>query len=257
MVTSISGFGRLVPALLTRMLNGSAEAIAFCIADKSLTSSTSASACCPRAQIAAAACSISDLVRAASVTCAPAPASADAAASPMPRPAPVTSARLPSRRKDGVAARSGEVTTEALAPDCCRSGAPSLRALRIGHIAAAVATDADIGLLGMRDEAFQHAQPRTRLADGRACLVGQHFLIGAGLQKLPHPQPTGITRRLLGRQRVIGADHLISVGNIGARAEEQGAVIFHGVEKVIRIARHHLHVLRSNTIGLAPHFRLV
>ena len=45
-------------------------------------------------------------VRAASVTCAPASASAEAAASPMPRPAPVTSARLPSRRKEGVLARS-------------------------------------------------------------------------------------------------------------------------------------------------------
>ncbi len=60
----------------------------------------------PRARIASAAASISLVVRAASVTCAPAAASAEAAASPMPRPPPVTSARLPSRRKEGVLARS-------------------------------------------------------------------------------------------------------------------------------------------------------
>ena len=45
-------------------------------------------------------------VRAASVTCAPASARAPAAARPMPRPAPVTSARLPSRRKEGAVATS-------------------------------------------------------------------------------------------------------------------------------------------------------
>jgi hypothetical protein len=44
----------------------------------------------------------------ASVTCAPACASAEAAASPIPRPPPVTSARRPSRRKEGVLARSIE-----------------------------------------------------------------------------------------------------------------------------------------------------
>ena len=64
------------------------------------------SALSPRARIASAAASISACVRAASVTCAPACASADAAASPMPRPPPVTSARLPSRRKEGVLVRS-------------------------------------------------------------------------------------------------------------------------------------------------------
>ena len=62
----------------------------------------SGSAFCPRARMASAASSISFAVRAASVTCAPASASAEAAARPMPRPAPVTSARLPSRRKEGV-----------------------------------------------------------------------------------------------------------------------------------------------------------
>src|SRR5207342_704480 len=102
----------------------------------------------PRARIAAAASSISVLVRAASVTCAPAAASADAAASPMPRPPPVTSARLPSRRKEGVLVRSMEGTgvTER-----------SLRCLGVGHVAAAVAAHAHIGLFGMGGEALENA----------------------------------------------------------------------------------------------------
>ena len=41
----------------------------------------------------------------------------------------------------------------------------SLRRLRIGHVAAAIAAHAHIGLLGVRDEAFEHAQPRAIFAD--------------------------------------------------------------------------------------------
>ena len=82
-------------------------------ASTSVTSSTNASAFSPRARMALAAASISALVRAASVTCAPASASADAAARPMPRPPPVTSARLPSRRKEGVFGKF-------IANSCCR-----------------------------------------------------------------------------------------------------------------------------------------
>src|SRR5580698_403610 len=144
----------------------------------SVTSSTSASALSPRARIASAPCSISVLVRAASVTCAPAAASADAAASPMPRPPPVTSARLPSRRNDG-ALVSSTVITSALYP--------SLRRLCVWHIAAAVAADADIGLLRVCDEALEHAQPRAGFADLGAGLICSDPLIGAGLEKLADP----------------------------------------------------------------------
>src|SRR5882757_4059775 len=82
---------------------------AFLAASTFVTSSTRAAAVSPRARIADAAASISARVRAASVTCAPAAASADAAASPMTRPPPVTSARLPSRRNEGVLARLMDV----------------------------------------------------------------------------------------------------------------------------------------------------
>src|SRR5262247_3843079 len=96
-----------------------------------------------------AAASISLRVRAASVTCAPACASADAAASPMPRPPPVTSARLPSRRNDGVAASSTVMIA---------SSDPSLGRLGVADVAAAVAAHPDIGLLGVGIEAFEDAQ---------------------------------------------------------------------------------------------------
>src|SRR5262249_48305626 len=55
--------GRFMPALLTRTWNGSALAIVERMASTSVTSSVSASALSPRARIAAAAASISGLVR--------------------------------------------------------------------------------------------------------------------------------------------------------------------------------------------------
>jgi hypothetical protein len=65
---------------------------------------------------------------------APASANAAASATPMPRPAPVTNARLPSRRSDGI--RSSAV-------------AAFIPPLRVADISAAIAPNANIGLLGM------------------------------------------------------------------------------------------------------------
>src|SRR5215475_10573510 len=222
--TSISKAGRFPPALLTRMLNGSACATSVRTASISVTSSTRASALSPRARIASAAASISALVRAASVTCAPACASAEAAASPMPRPPPVTSARLPSRRNEGVFARSISLGR-------------SLGRLRVGDVAAAVAAHAHVGLLGVRREAFEDTQPRAVFADLRRSLVGEHLLIGAGLEELADPQPAGVARRLPGRQRMIGADHLVTIGDVGARPQEQRPVVLHVGEEIVGVAR--------------------
>src|ERR1700682_412348 len=90
--------------------------------------------------------------------------------------------RLPGRRKY----RSGCASS---APDRGRQRSyattpRSLRRLPIRHVAAAVATDAEIGLLGMGDKAFEHAQPRAIFADHGARLVGAHFLIGGGFEEL-------------------------------------------------------------------------
>src|SRR5262245_18527151 len=101
--------------------------------------------------MACAAVSISPCVRATSVTSAPACASADAAARPMPRPPPVTSARLPSRRKEGVLA----MTT--VGARMTGKGLALFGRLGVGHIASTVAAHAHIGLLGMGGDALEHA----------------------------------------------------------------------------------------------------
>ena len=94
--------GRFMPALLTRMSNGSARGdgrshgLDVRDVERQRIGLFAARTDCRRRLL-----DLASLVRAASVTCAPAPANADAAASPMPRPPPVTSARLPSRRKEG------------------------------------------------------------------------------------------------------------------------------------------------------------
>src|SRR5262249_21924747 len=129
----------------------------------------------------------------------------------MPRPAPVTSARLPSRRNDGVSGRSirtlschcerseaiqGQQAPRSRLLDCFVATLLARAALRSGRrvadVAAAVAAHAHVRLLGMAEEAFQHAQPRAVFADLCTCFVGKHLLIGAGLQKLADPKAAGI-----------------------------------------------------------------
>ena len=180
-----------------------------------------------------------------SVTCAPASASAEAAASPMPRPAPVTSARLPSRRNEGAACSSTVHRTHsrrlARRGRCARhSGARARWPARRGR---------------RKPSSMQSREQYSPIM--RAGLVGQHLLVGAGLHELADPQPAGVARRLLGRQRVVGADHLVAIGDVGARAEEQRAVVLHAVEEHVRIARHHLHVLGGDAVGLGDHLGLV
>src|SRR5262249_45361085 len=259
--TSTNGAGLFVPALLTRISNGACSAIAFLAASTSRTSSVRCAAFCPRARIASAACSISFVVRAASVTSAPASASAEAAARPMPRPAPVTSARLPSSRKEGVLVSSiAMLVMPGLVPGIHvfksyhyqRRGwhaqlglarvaqgrylpqvgytrlavtSPAMtglfRRLGVGHVAAPVAPHTNIRLLGMTEKAFQHAETRAIFADHGAGFVGEHFLVDACFHDFAHPQPTGVARRFLRRQRVVSADHLVAIGDVGARPKKQ------------------------------------
>src|SRR5262249_52826013 len=104
---------------------------------------------------------------------------------------------------------------------------------------------AHIGLLRVGIEALEDAQPRAVLADQRGSLVREHLLIGAGLEELPHPQAAGVARGLPGRKRVVGSDHLVAIGDVGAGTEKQRAVVLHVVQEVVRISRHHLHMLEA------------
>ena len=123
----------------------------------------------------------------------------------------------------------------------------------VGHVAAAVAADADIGLFGMADETLEHAQPRAVLADHRRRLVGQDALIAVGLEELADPEAARVAPGLLGRQGVVGADHLVAVGHVRARAEEQRAVAVHVLEEPVVAIGHHLDVLGGDVVGDVEH----
>src|SRR4051795_8118791 len=83
------------------------------------------------------------------------------------------------------------------------------------RVLAAIATDAQVGLFLMAPEAFDRAEPAAIFADHRARLRSLYFLVGAGFQELADPEPSSVAGRALGRQRVIGADHLVAVGHVG------------------------------------------
>ena len=116
-VTSSSGFGRLVPALLTRMLNGAA------CSDRGLHGGKIGHVEHQRVGAAARARGSRRRLPRPRLRCARAasharrhPPARDAAASPMPRPAPETSARLPSRRNEG----GGEFDSHRITPPPAR-----------------------------------------------------------------------------------------------------------------------------------------
>src|SRR5688500_2142252 len=86
-------------------------------------------------------------------------------------------------------------------------------------ILTAVAPQAQVGLLLVAPEALDGAQARAVLAHLHRRL-GRDLLVGAGLQELADPQPARVARRTERGQRVVGADHLVAVGDVGLRAEE-------------------------------------
>src|SRR5258708_33306414 len=87
------------------------------------------------------------------------------------------------------------------------------------------------------------SQPAAVFADHRARLGRLDLLIGAGLEEFPDPEAAGVTRRALGRQRMVGADHLVAVGDVGLGAKEEGAVILQAVEIAARLPAQHLDAL--------------
>ncbi|KAG1289106.1 hypothetical protein G6F57_020673 [Rhizopus arrhizus] len=65
--------------------------------------------------------------------------------------------------------------------------------------------------------------------------------------------PARVARVPVGRQRVIGADHLVAETDIGAWTQEEGPIVGHVAKEVIRVARHDLHVLESQVVRYLQH----
>src|SRR5882762_1230722 len=103
-----------------------------------------------------------------------------------------------------------------------------------------VAADPQVALFLVAPEALDRAKPAAIFADHHARLRGLNLLVGAGLQKLADPEAAGVARGALGRQRVVGADHLVAIGDVGLGAEEEGAVVAEAVEIAARLCRQHL-----------------
>src|SRR6185295_19169199 len=117
----------------------------------------------------------------------------------------------------------------------------------------AVAAQAQIGLLLVAPEALDGAQARAVLAHFHARL-GRDLLVGAGLQELADPEAAGVARGAQGRERVVGADDLVAVGDVGFRPEEERAVVPHPVQKISRVFAEDLDVLGRNAIGFRYSF---
>ena len=95
----------------------------------------------------------------------------------------------------------------------------------------------------MARKALKRAQSRAIFTDHRRSFIGQDTLIGAGLEELADPQSAGIARRFFGGERMVGANNLVTIADIGTVAEKQRAVVGHVLEEIIGVCGHHLHML--------------
>src|SRR6056297_2880502 len=161
----------------------------------------------------------------------------------MPEEAPVTSARRPSRRKDGVAGRFIWST--------------SIRDAGVGNVAPAVAANTEVGLLAVTGEALKRTQARAVFTDCGRRLIGRYTLVGMCFEEFTDPQSSSVAPGLERRQGVVGTDDLVAVGNVCAGTEEQGAVAGHVFEEPIVAVGHDLDVLRAHLFGFREHLIVV
>src|SRR5690242_10651905 len=83
-------------------------------------------------------------------------------------------------------------------------------------VLAAVAAQAQVGLLLVAPEALDGAEARAVLADLHR-RFRRDLLVGAGLQEFADPEAAGVARGAERRQGVVGADHLVAIGDVGLR----------------------------------------
>jgi len=75
------------------------------------------------------------------------------------------------------------------------------------------------------------------------------FLLSDGLHKLADPQPAGRPSRSLSRQRVVGSDNFVAVGDVGLGTKEQGAIIAHPVREPSRFSSEYFHMFKGEAVG--------
>src|SRR5919202_3027347 len=115
------------------------------------------------------------------------------------------------------------------------------------HSLRTVASHAQIALCLVGHKAFKLAEPRAVLPDQCAGLGRSHLLIGHRLEEFADPQAACVARRATGRQRMVGADHFVAIGDVCFFAEEERTIIHHVLEKVARVVCEHLDMLVRQT----------
>src|SRR5690606_21437628 len=95
----------------------------------------------------------------------------------------------------------------------------------VRDVAFSIAADAHVGLFGMACEPFEHAKARAFLANHGTRLVGGDALVCACFQELADPKAACVPRRLTCGKGMVGADDLVTEGDIGARTKKEGAVV--------------------------------
>src|SRR6202030_291581 len=125
----------------------------------------------------------------------------------------------------------------------------SFRGCAVGDVPATIAADPDVGLFGVADKTFQHAQARAIGADLGGRFVRDHLLVGMRLQEFADPQAPGISACLPRRQRMVRSDHLVAIRDIGTGTEEQGAVGVHVLQEPVVAIGHDLDMLGGAVVG--------
>src|SRR6476660_8646015 len=105
-------------------------------------------------------------------------------------------------------------------------------------------------------EPFGSTQSGASLSDDQARGRGQP-LVCDGLQELSDPQSTGVSGRAPRWKYVVRADDLVTIGDVGFRSEEQGAVVPETVEIELHVLRQHFDMLRRDLVGDANRLFIV
>ncbi len=139
----------------------------------------------------------------------------------------------------------------------CKMKSWSFRSHPIAHIPAAIAAQPDTALIGMADKHFENAQVRAIGPDLRCGRVSGDTLIAMCFQEFSDPKPASTGPGLFRVPRAIGADHLVTIGDNGARSEEERALAVHLLQIPAILTGHHLHMFTGHVIRHRQHLVMV